>query len=168
MPRYVEGSGAGVGVHRVGTPFRAEGHDMPRFYFDLSTSEHFERDAVGAMFATLEAAYLDACRAVIDISFELLRERKDPSRYQFEIRDAGGQVVWELPFAEVLQPGRTARPRQIQAHDLLRQSLDRNRKLKSELVDILVQTRESAMRGVELSKVRWAVAGTVDSSASQD
>lgn len=140
---------------------------MPRFYFDLATSERFERDTVGASFATVEKAYLDACRAVIDISGELLRERKDPSRYQFEIRDTGGQVVWELPFSEVLQPGRTVRLRQIEAYDRLRQTLDRNRKLRSELTDMLIQTRESAMRGVELSKVRWVVAGTVDPTASQ-
>jgi hypothetical protein len=134
---------------------------MPRFFFDLSTSDHFERDNVGSTFETLEKAYLDACRAAIDISFELLRERKDPSRYLFEIRDTDGHVVWELPFAEVLQPGR-ARPRRSPAHDRLQASLDRNRELKAELMDALSQTRESALRGLELSKVNWAVTGTVD------
>src|SRR5262249_24319300 len=57
-----------------------------------------------------EAAYLEACRTILDMSFEMLRSRIDPSRYAFEIADADGALIFELPFSEVLRPAHHAQP----------------------------------------------------------
>lgn len=53
-------------------------------------------------FPTIEAAYIDAYHAAIDIRAEARQQGRDLSHHRFVIRDATGSVVLELPFAEVL------------------------------------------------------------------
>ena len=135
---------------------------MTRFFFDLSTPAGFERDAVGIEFASLERAYLEASRAAIDISADLMRERKDPSRYSFELRDVSGDLVLELPFSEVLQPGRTVKPRAASpAHALLQASLVRNQRLRLELTAVLEQARANVQRALDLAGIDRAASETL-------
>ena len=132
---------------------------MPHFFFDLFTSKHFERDAEGLPFDSLEAAYLSASQAAVDISIDMLRERKDPSGYRFEVRDSDGQVVLELPFSEVLRAGRTAKPPALPGQAQLQASLERNRKLKADLAKLLASARQGALEGLALADVKWDADG---------
>ena len=76
-----------------------------RFFFALTGAGEPSRDEIGADFDSLDEAYLEACRAALEISFEMLRERNDPSSLKFEITDGQGVLLTDLPFAEVLRPG---------------------------------------------------------------
>ena len=117
---------------------------MPRFFFDLATPAGLERDDTGSVFDSLETAYLDGSQAAVEISIDLLRDRHDPSRHRFEVRDEEGQVVLEIPFGEVLRPGRSATPHPgppgMQAR--LEAAFERNRELKSELALAVAEARE--------------------------
>ena len=137
---------------------------MPHFYFDLCTPDGCEHDAEGLSFGSLDTAYLSASQAAIDMSIDMLRERKDPSRHRFEVRGEDGQVVLELPFTEVLHSGGGAKPpptaSQVQVE--LRASLERNRKLKADMANLLVNARKGALQGLALLEVKWDVVGTVE------
>ena len=82
---------------------------MPRFYFLLRTPKGLARDEIGLELAGVEAAYLDACRAIPDMSAALVKQKRDPLRYGFEIADAAGQFLMEVPFSEMLDRGRKPR-----------------------------------------------------------
>ena len=79
---------------------------MPLFYFHLRGPKGLERDDVGLEFASLEVAYLEACRSVPTMGAELAHTEKNPARYAFEITDASGALLMEVPFTEVLDRGR--------------------------------------------------------------
>jgi hypothetical protein len=61
-----------------------------------------EVDQEGIEFPSIEAAYLDAYHAAIDMWADARHKGRDLSRHGFVIRDAAGQPVMELPIAEVL------------------------------------------------------------------
>ena len=117
---------------------------MPHFYFDLKTAAGVEQDDLGAVFPGLEPAYLDACQAVLEISMDMLRDRKDPSHLCFKVRDEGGLLLMEIPFAEVLNP--QSPPARSTSPALLRERLQANlgraRALKAEIAAELAQVRE--------------------------
>jgi hypothetical protein len=79
---------------------------MPWFYFHLRGPEGLERDDIGLELANVEAAYLGACQSVPGMSAELIFETANPMRYAFEITDASGGLLMEVPFTEVLDRGR--------------------------------------------------------------
>ena len=81
---------------------------MPQYYFHLTSPDGFSRDEIGSEFADVESAYLGACQAALEMSVEMLRERRDPSRHRFEISNQDGALLFDLPFSEVLRPA--ARP----------------------------------------------------------
>src|SRR5215207_6775463 len=89
---------------------------MPRYFFHLSAPGGYSPDDLGVEFAGIEAAYLGAYQAALDMSIEMLRDRVDPTRHSFEISDRAGHVLFELPFSEVMRPaGKLPRPGSIQA-----------------------------------------------------
>ena len=47
-------------------------------------------------------------------------------------------------------------------HARLQASLDRNRKLKADMADLLVNARKGALQGLALLEVKWDVAGKVE------
>ena len=116
---------------------------MPRFFFDLAGPGGVERDDLGVMFAGVEAAYVDACRAALEISVDMLRERRDPGRHRFEVRDERTALVLEIPFTEVLQPGGAAaapsRPHRL--HRQIEATVGRSRRLRAEVNAELVRAR---------------------------
>lgn len=81
---------------------------MPYFYCHLHGPRGCERDEVGLEFDGPDAAYLDVCRAILDMSADLARSGHDPMPYAFEIVDAGGVLLMDVPFREMLSKG--ARP----------------------------------------------------------
>ncbi len=115
---------------------------MPRFYFGLVDETGLSPDEFGVELDSIEAAYLEGCRAALEISFDRLAKRRSPAGLHFEISDAKGLVVLELPFAEVLDPDRRDRPscRSGSVLESLRSQLTTQRRLTAEFADILAQT----------------------------
>lgn len=79
---------------------------MPRFYFHLRTPSGLNQDEAGSDFTGLEAAYLDAFDAIGTMTVDLVRQKANPWLYGFEITDAAGTILLDLPFAEYLDRGR--------------------------------------------------------------
>ena len=77
---------------------------MSRYFFHLMSPDGPHKDDIGTDLPNAEAAYLEACEAALEMSYEMLRQRRDPSNYAFDITDAEGHVIFELPFAEVTRP----------------------------------------------------------------
>ena len=77
---------------------------MPKFFFNHTSHDDVSVDESGTEFPSLEAAYLDTCKAILDISFEKLRERLDPNEDSFEIVSERGDLLVTIPFSEVLRP----------------------------------------------------------------
>ena len=82
---------------------------MPLFLVHLRSPTRYERDDIGVEHATLEAAYLDVCDAVPAIAAALMREGRNPLEHTFEIADADGTTLLEVPFTERLREGGTVR-----------------------------------------------------------
>jgi hypothetical protein len=74
---------------------------MPLFYFHVGDDDGSDGDD-GIEFRSIEAAYLDAYHAAIDMWAEARHQGRDPGFDRFIIKDAQGQVVLELPFVGVL------------------------------------------------------------------
>jgi hypothetical protein len=83
---------------------------MPWFYFHLRSPEGLDRDIIGLEFPNLEAAYLEACHTVPEMSADLVRKKANPARYGFEITDDSNRALMEVPFAEILDRGRKPAP----------------------------------------------------------
>ncbi|WP_336490633.1 DUF6894 family protein [Methylobacterium nigriterrae] len=84
---------------------------MPCYYFHLRTAAGLQRDEEGLAFPSLEAAYLDVCRAVTTMGAELVQRGQNPTRHVFEITDAAGRLLMKVPFSEMLSKGeRPQRP----------------------------------------------------------
>jgi hypothetical protein len=75
---------------------------MPHYFFDFRQAGVFTPDTLGMEFPAPEDAYLEAFSAAQEMWGELLKERRDPHRCRFEIRNASGQVLFEIPFQEVI------------------------------------------------------------------
>jgi hypothetical protein len=129
---------------------------MPRFFFHLASPGEYALDDIGADFPDVESAYLDCHQAALEIAFEMLRDHRDPTHYQFDIMDNLGRFLLDVPFSEVM------RPRPAPAHysailSKVRESLRRNRILQQEIRDEFAQTRlmlESARALVKKSRAR--------------
>jgi hypothetical protein len=111
---------------------------MSHFYFDLVSPSDLSRDEIGTDFPDSEAAYLNAFEAALDISVEMLRARDDPSQHRFVIRNDKDELLFDLPFAEVLRPAERVRPATEVYASLLRHH-DRTQKVRSELRAQLTQ-----------------------------
>ena len=116
---------------------------MPTFFFDLRSPIGLDLAELGIEFSDVDTAYLDGCRAVIEMSAEMLRERQDPSALVFEVRNAVGALVMELPFREVLRPGeRLHRPtRESELHRELRARVAHSRALRADLKASVCEAR---------------------------
>ena len=78
---------------------------MPHFHCHLHGPAGCEHDEVGLEFADLDAVYLDVCRAIRDMSADFARSGHDPMPYAFEIVDAAGARLMDVPFREMLSKG---------------------------------------------------------------
>jgi hypothetical protein len=129
---------------------------MPRFFFHLKSPGNYSEDGVGDEFADVETAYLEAHHSALEISFEMLRDRRDPHGFQFDIVDEQGSLMLDLPFSEVLKPGpRPVRPSPILAE--IRKSVERAKELQSEIRHEFARTRvalETARATIKKSRSR--------------
>ncbi|MFE1599047.1 DUF6894 family protein [Methylobacterium sp. ID0610] len=107
---------------------------MPLFYFHLKNGDAIDRDEVGTECPSLEAAYLEACRALVGMAIDMIRAREDPMRLGFEITDARGQALMEVPLSDALKRGRRpCRPPSPAAALGMRAQGDRTARLIGEL-----------------------------------
>ena len=114
---------------------------MPLYFFDLVTPDEFSRGEVGIDYPNVEAAYLAAHQAALDMTLELLRGRADPDRHAFEIRDQDGRMLFELPFSEVVHPLKNALPPRNSLHASINHNRHRTERARFELMQSVAQTR---------------------------
>ena len=79
---------------------------MPLLFFHLASPSGINLDDEGSYFGTVEEAYLDTYRAVLEMSPDMVRARSNPLDYSFEVTDPSGLHVFNLSFEEVLTAGR--------------------------------------------------------------
>jgi hypothetical protein len=119
-----------------------------------------DRDEVGILYPSVDDAYLEAHRAAVEISRDLLLRSGggDPNIYRFEIFDRDRNLVLEVPFREVLNPGAGARVRPMEGvMESLHRNLARSRALKAELAVQLAEARRCA--GSMSNRLAKAAAG---------
>lgn len=75
---------------------------MARYFFDFRQGVSFCADEAGAELAHVEQAYLEAFTAAQEMWGELLRKRQDPRRCAFEVRNEKRELLFVLPFQEVI------------------------------------------------------------------
>ncbi len=82
---------------------------MPLFFFDFRQGDEHVPDTEGIAFASTEDAYLEAVEAAQEMWGDLLRNRRDPRRCLFEVRDANRELLFILPFQELIDSCRDRR-----------------------------------------------------------
>ena len=107
---------------------------MPHFFFNLCSPGAIETDTDGLQFESLDAAYLEAYRAALSISLELLHARVDPNAHRFEIRDAEGTLLLDLPFSEALRPTPSARPKRLPSAIAVSETFQRTEQLRGDII----------------------------------
>ena len=120
---------------------------MPHFFFNYTSGGATSVDDVGTDFSSVEAAYLDACKGALDIAFEKLRARQDPTTDSFEIIDDEQNVLMQVPFSEVLRPAAATNTTNIRQQTVLamencRRQTARSQRLKGEIRAELARTKE--------------------------
>jgi len=111
---------------------RSKEAPIPRYFFDHCDERGFDRDDDGLDLPDFETAYLEAHHAATDMWVEALKERRNPSRERFEIRDTQGNVLLVLPFSEIAEPAQEA-PRPPVTFTVLQKHLDRTQSLQTEV-----------------------------------
>lgn len=106
---------------------------MPRYYFHLAGGETRECDEIGSDLKDANEAYLEAFEAAQQLSVDLIREHRSPSTYCFEICDAHGRLVFQLPFTEIVGH----RPNRHEIHE----AAERGRQLASDLTEQIIVAR---------------------------
>ena len=113
---------------------------MPRYFFHLVAPDGRSDDEIGSEFPGVEAAYLAGYQAALEIGIDMLRERHDPAQHHFEIADADGQVLMDLPFSEAMQPSRGPMPH-AEVHARLARQRERTAEVLNELNGAFAHTR---------------------------
>ncbi len=75
---------------------------MPLFFFDLRSRCGCQSDDTGLEFASAEIAYIEACKAIPELTAELAHTGDAPQDYMFEVTDEAGRLLWRIPFSEIL------------------------------------------------------------------
>jgi hypothetical protein len=136
-----------------------KGSIVQRLHLNLRQGEILVApDHEGAEFASIEEAFLEAFRGAQELWSELLRDRQDPRRYAYEITDARGVILMEVPFVEILESCRPVRPMRAGERPRHKKAiLDRNdfliamenaRKLKLQSAELMA-TLHSARQSLE-------------------
>jgi hypothetical protein len=76
---------------------------MPRFFFHVrGPDQSLSRDELGLDFPDVETAYLEAFHAAQDLGGEFAARGQSPRDYAIEVVNASDELVFDLPFLEVL------------------------------------------------------------------
>lgn len=107
---------------------------MPLFYFDFTSDGNVMPDDIGLDFASLEEAYLETCRAALEICFEKFERQHDPHQDSFDILDQERHALMHVPFSEVLRLRSTMQPAvPNRIVERCRHQIARNRALRAEI-----------------------------------
>jgi len=71
---------------------------MALFFFNFVSPEGYEVDEIGCEFPDVERAYLEAHEAAVEMIAAMMRDHREPTRYQFEIVDDQRRFLMDLPF----------------------------------------------------------------------
>jgi hypothetical protein len=127
---------------------------MPLFFFDFTSNGIVIPDDVGVSFLSLEEAYLETCRAALDICFENFRSQDDPHRNSFDILDEERRPLMHVPFSEVLRLRPILRPAgSNQVMESCRRQMARSRTLCAEVGSEL-QKAQSALVTMRINLAR--------------
>jgi hypothetical protein len=78
---------------------------MPHFFFHVrGPDQSLSRDALGLAFPDVEAAYLEVFHAAQDIRDVFAVCGQNPRDYAIEVMNVSDELVFDLPFSEVLSP----------------------------------------------------------------
>ena len=117
---------------------------MPKFFFNLRNTAFLQPDELGTEFPDLDAAYLDACVAVMGMAADMERGGCNPLPFVFEIMDERGQLLLEVPFTEMLNAGE--KPRKPTPQTARRQpspQVERSQRLACEILDRITALQET-------------------------
>jgi hypothetical protein len=120
---------------------------VSRFYFHLWLGDRYERDEIGLECCEAEEAYIQAFHAAQDGWVEAVRARSDPRRYRFDVADAAGTVIFEVPFVEVIDT-----PKRVGRFLPIARTTERNVALVAEI------SRQIAQAGANLEQSRQLIA----------
>ena len=76
---------------------------MPRYFFDFHQGDEFSPDTGGTEFENAEVAYLATFEAAQEMWTDLLKQRCDPHRCFFEVRDQERALLFTVPFREIME-----------------------------------------------------------------
>jgi hypothetical protein len=127
---------------------------MTRYFFDFRQGALCCPDTEGAEFPHVEQAYLEAFKAVQDMWTELLRKRQDPRRCVFEVRNEKGELLFVLPFQEVLDSclDRQRVPVQNTLESAI-ESASRTKRVSDEFIEALHEVQKTLAHSRALLKV---------------
>jgi hypothetical protein len=133
---------------------------MPLFFFHLRTPRGLERDPFGLDRPSLEAAYLEACRAIPGVCADLLHEGMAPLACAFLVCDSAGLELLEVPFNERLHDGRRpGRPRPIPEQVACLAEVRKGRQLVAEMRAQIAEMRASAAEMRDTARRTYPVLG---------
>ena len=76
---------------------------MPQFFFHIrGPCQSLSRDELGLAFPDMETAYLEVFHAAQDLGGEFAARGQNPRDYAIEVVNASDELVFDLPFSEVL------------------------------------------------------------------
>jgi len=117
---------------------------MPRFFFDFRQAGDCIPDPEGMELAHVEEAYLEAFEGAQEMWAALLKQRRDPRRCRFEVRDDNSNLLFVFPFQEVLDCCREEGPLRVhRALDQTCATANYARRVSSEFRDQLNAVRET-------------------------
>lgn len=76
---------------------------MGRYFFHVWLGDTMEVDEIGTECRDAEDAYMQAFQAAQDAWFDSVCLRTDPRRHRFEVADVAGNILFEVPFVEVIR-----------------------------------------------------------------
>jgi hypothetical protein len=115
---------------------------VTRYFFHLLGPDGRSDDLIGCEFENADAAYLEACRAAIEIGGEMLARREDPTAHRFEICDEHLGRISDVPFREVLRIPTRPRPQFESLHERLAENHAIGHRISDEIRVGVEQTRE--------------------------
>lgn len=114
---------------------------MTHYFFHLRGPEGRSEDLLGCELESVEAAYLEARRAALEISGEMLARQENPYGHRFEICDEQIGPVLELPFRELVPWPTRPWLQFLNLRDQLAKNVARNQRVKEELADGFASAR---------------------------
>ena len=134
---------------------------MPQYFFHLRSTAATQRDELGSEFSDLDAAYLDTCQAITGMAVDLSNACCNPKPYVFDITDAAGRVLMQVPFGEMLNRGQEPeRPAQPSLRWQSLPEVERCQRLAGELAEEIARLRDTVQQSRALvaqarSAKRW-------------